>query len=79
MNTIFNDERPIQSITQAIDKRLYAWEIGQCGVTLIEPYREDHGTDSVLWFRIWKGDILTARVNGKYIDNVHYGDTNEVS
>ncbi len=74
MTTIFHDERPIQSITHAIDKRLYAWEVGQCGVTEIEPYIEFHGTESVLWFKIWKGDILTDKVNGHYIDSIHYGD-----
>lgn len=73
MTTILNDERPIVSIVPSIENR-FEWQVGQYGITKIEPYREDHGINSVLWFNIWKGDILTDRVNGKYIDSIHYGD-----
>jgi len=76
MTTIFNDERPIQSITPSIDSR-FDWQVGQCGVTKIEAYRENYNMGSVLWFKIWKGDILTNRVNGKYIDSVYYGNEND--
>jgi len=73
MTTIYEDERSIRKIVYS-HKSLAAWIRGVDGVTKIEAYHENGEMAHVVWFKIWIGDYLFARVNGKYIDTVYYGD-----
>jgi len=74
MTTIYEDERSIRKIVYA--RCSNAWIRGMDGVTKIESYYENGEMAHVVWFKIWQGDHLMARVNGKHIETVFYGEKN---
>jgi hypothetical protein len=69
MNCIYNDGRPIQLLVYEGDSIL---KVGSSGVTKIEPYYENGEMAEVIWFAVWSGETITARVNGKYVCTVKY-------
>lgn len=73
MTYIFDDKRPIHKIVYA-DRSFDIWTKGVNGVTEIEAYAENGEMAPVIWFKIWMGDHLYARVNGKHIETVYYGE-----
>jgi len=66
---IISDERPIVRLYTAQDS---SFAVGNFGVTIIKPYTENGEMALILWFEIYKGDEVVARVNGRYVESVHY-------
>ena len=69
MRKILEDEREIKRITMP-DTTVY--EVGKFQCTKIQPYEENGEMAYVVWFAVYIGDLITARVNSKYIDTVQY-------
>ena len=69
MEHIFDDER---EITRLMFEHNTSIRIGQLGVTKIEPYMESYSERPVLWFALWEGDVLVARVNSGFVLSVEY-------
>ncbi len=70
MSRIVDDKRPIMRLLQDGDE---GWTVGDpTGTTKIVAYEELGEMAPVVWFEIWKGDVLDCRVNGKYVQVVRY-------
>jgi hypothetical protein len=68
MTRLTEDKRPIKSISS--DEGRYTLKIGQDGITKIEVYEEMGQMTYIPWIAIWKGDVLSIRmdVQGKSIE-----------
>ena len=68
INQLAEDEREI--------KRLYlendSMRVDGERVTKILAYQESGEIGLVTWFAIYKGDVITSRVNAKYVVEVAY-------
>ena len=69
MLRIIEDDRPIRSIWTGTDW-YYATE-GE-DITKIEPYEESGEMAPVLWFAIYRGDFLWARIRSNPETQVYY-------
>ena len=73
ITSIIEDEREIERIeifTQhSCDIVSYT---KRDGYTKIVPYHENGEMASVVWFAIIKNDIITSRVNSKYVQSIDY-------
>ena len=67
---IRNDGRPIGRLV--LNNHFYT--IGERGVEKIIPYEEYGEMAPVTWYQIWVEGRMEARVNGKYVVAVEYGD-----
>ena len=74
MSTITIDERPIQSAWSTGEEPIGA-AVGYCGVTRIESYSENEAVFPHLpWLKVWKGDVLIARLNCAHMAEITYAD-----
>lgn len=69
MKQILDDDRKIESIWYEQGE---PYKIGTCGVTKIEAYGEPAEFCDRPWFAIWKGDVITSRMNGAQIEGISY-------
>lgn len=75
MSRILEDMRPISMVwsTGAEDDMVGA-TVGVHGVTRIEPYEETGEMAMVTWFKVWKGDVLIARLNCAHMAEITYSE-----
>lgn len=66
--TIMADERPIRRIwTDEIQHT-----VGREGVTKIDSYPENGHMAPLVWFAVYRGEEMFARVNGAHVVEVQY-------
>lgn len=70
IDSLVNDNRPIQSVTMAESGRW--WAVGREGVTKIEPYLEAGQGAMIPWLAICEGDDIGARVNCAAVECIFY-------
>jgi len=71
MKTV-DDKRPIKALLQHDGQ---GWFVGgKAGTTKIRPYEESGQLAPVVWFEIWRGDVLDSRVNAVNVAIIRYGD-----
>jgi hypothetical protein len=68
---LFEDGRPIKAIMCPASNYEFI-AVGENGVTEIKGYPENGEMAPVAWFEIWKGDIVSSRINGKYVQEITY-------
>ena len=68
---MIDDPRPIQSVWDAADQG-HGATVGLNDVTAITYYEENGDMAPVFWFAVWKGDIITKRLNGACMAVVRY-------
>lgn len=61
----------IKGLTCDVAQTNFAW-VGQDGVTEIRYSQEPGEHSRVPWFSVWKGDIMSAMVNGSHVSCIHY-------
>ena len=67
---MIDDPRPIHAVWDA-DGQVGA-TVGLNDVTAITYYEENGDMAPVFWFAVWKGDIITKRLNGAHMAVVRY-------
>jgi len=68
-DSMMNDNREIKGIWWGSADAI---QVGSFGITKIECYRENGQESYTPWFKIWRGNKLTDRVNGSMIGGVMY-------
>ncbi len=74
MTTILDDKRPIKSAWGASDDPVGGAAVGFHDVTRIEPYSETGQMANVTWLKVWKGDVLAARLNCAHMAEITYAE-----
>lgn len=74
MTTILDDTRPIHSAWGVGDDPCGGATVGFQGVTRIEPYSETGQMANVTWLKVWKGDVLAARLNTALMVEIVYAE-----
>lgn len=74
MSTILQDKRPIKRAWGQGDDPCGGATVGFHGVTRIEPYEENGEMAPVPWLKVWKGDVLAARLNAALIVEITYAE-----
>lgn len=73
---IMYDKRPIQMVwSVGSEDEMIGATVGRGGVTRIEPYNENGQMAAVTWFAVYKGDFLTARLNGACMAEITYAES----
>ena len=66
-----DDPRPISAIWFSGEEG-EMYQVGVCGTTRIEPYEENGQMSPVLWFKVWDGEHLKARINAAHVEGASY-------
>jgi hypothetical protein len=71
ISEIINDPRTILCIVgDAVEE--VGERIGRLGVTKIDTYEENGEMAPIVWFRIWRGDVLWKRIRGGSVAEIEY-------
>lgn len=68
---IIDDPRPIEGIWGEDCENLGA-RVGDSGVTKIDAHEENSELAPVVWFRVWRGDVVWKRIRGGSVVEIEY-------